>query len=130
MLPIKSDKPRKICPIFKKRWNTPKTSSDLNENDIIRFSIPEKPTEKVSSSSAQKCVIFHSVPEERSRMCVYLLLFFVFFRGDRIEPVIAENQEWAHFDQNWKNFLFNVFIFKTFKTFSSLKISLIQLSRS
>ena len=68
---IKSYEPEKICLIFKKRGKHP-----LKVTQSIRFSVPENPTVQVSSSYLYKCGILYFLPDERSRMRVYLLFFF------------------------------------------------------
>jgi hypothetical protein len=89
ILPIKIYEPEKICPIFEKRENTPKISSNLNENRPIRFSILKNPTKEVSSSYIQKYGFFFFFRRK-------ITVFFFFFRGDRIEPGILEDWERAH----------------------------------
>jgi hypothetical protein len=49
---------------------------NLDENHTIIFSVLENPNAEVSSSYLQKCGILHFLPEERTRMRVYLVLFF------------------------------------------------------
>ena len=50
----------------------------------------------------QKCGILLFLPEERSRMRVYLLFCLFFLRGDRIDPMGLERQERAHSEGNRK----------------------------
>ena len=79
MLSIKSYKHKKTYPIFKNDFPIPEKSSDLNENRTIRFSKSENHTVEVSCSYIKKFSILHFSLEERSRMCVYLLLLVFFF---------------------------------------------------
>ena len=59
---------RKICPIFEKGGNTPKISSDLNENHTLRFNIPEIHTIEVSSSYIHKCEILYFLPDDQKSL--------------------------------------------------------------
>ena len=68
----------KIAQFLKKGGNIPKMSCDLNENDIVRFSIPENPTVDMPTSYVEKFGILHFWTKERSRMRVYLFFFFFF----------------------------------------------------
>ena len=59
-------------------------SYNFSENHKIRLSVSENPNVEVPSSYLQKCGISNFLPEDRSRMPVYLFvfaffLFFVFF---------------------------------------------------
>ena len=89
-MPIKSYEAEKIFLILENRGKHPppkKKSYNLNKNHTIRFSVSENLIVEVSSSYLQKCGILHFLPEDRSRMRVYLFVFlFCFFpRGDRID---------------------------------------------
>ena len=63
----------------------------------MRFSVSENPTIEVSIFYMQKCGILYFLPEERSRMRVYLLFFPL---DDLIDPVILEYREAAHLNGN------------------------------
>ena len=75
---------------WKRGENYPLTSSDFNENQTIRFSTLENSTVKVPSSYLQKWKSLYVLPEERSRICVYLFLFFC-PKGDCIEPLFLKD---------------------------------------
>ena len=76
---IKSYESEKIYLIFEKAENTPKTSSDLNENDTIKLGIPENRTVDVSSSYVQKCGTLQFFCQKRDHGCEFICLFFVLF---------------------------------------------------
>ena len=56
----------------------------------MRFSVSENPTVELSSSYPQICGILYFLPQDRSRVRVYLFvcLFFFFPRVNRIDPVV------------------------------------------
>ena len=84
-------------------FRTPPKSHSLNENHTIRFSVSENPTVEVSSFYLQKCGILYFLPEGRSRMRLFVCLFFCFFpQADRIDPVVLECCERAHSNGNEK----------------------------
>ena len=74
--------------------------SNGTQNHTITFSVSENPIIEVSSSYLQKCGILYFLPEGRSRMRVYLFVFFP--RGDHIDPVVRESCERAHSNGNEK----------------------------
>ena len=57
---------------------------------------------QVPKSYLQKCGILHFLPEDKSRMRVYLFVYFFrfFSRGDRIDPVVLEFCKRAHSNGN------------------------------
>ena len=72
----------------------------------IAFSVSENPIEKISRSNLQKCGISYFLPEDKSRVRVYLFVcffLFVFFpRGHRIDQVVPECCKRAHTNGNEK----------------------------
>ena len=95
VLPIKSYEPDTICLIFRRKGETsPKSHT-------IRFSVSENSTVEVSSSYLQKCGILYSfVRRKITDACLFVYLFFFFFRGDCIDPEVLECRERAHSNGN------------------------------
>ena len=73
---------------------------------LMKIKPSENPTIEVSRSYLQKRGISYFVlPEERTWMRVYLLLFFFFFPSGMMvsKPMILKVQERAHWNGNKKN---------------------------
>ena len=77
---MKSYEPKNICLILANGEKHPvKITLNLNKNHTFRFSESENRTLEVSSSYLKYCGILYFLPEDSSRMRVYLLIcFFVF----------------------------------------------------
>jgi hypothetical protein len=61
------------------------------ENHTLRFSISEKPSVEVSSSCLQNWGFFFFFRRRINDASLFVDLFFLFPRGDRIEPMLLEH---------------------------------------
>ena len=94
MLPVRIYEPEKFsCFFLIGGKHSLKFQIQRPLNNAIIFSVPENPS-VVSSSYLEKYGILSFLPEDRSRMLVYLFFVVVFFSiGDRIEIMVLEDRE-------------------------------------
>ena len=89
----------KMCLIFEKRGKTPPKIHRILIVSHHQIQCIRTSTVQVSSSYLQKCGILLFLPEKIMDACLFVL-FFLFFSGVIVDPMVQEYRDMAHWTEN------------------------------